>query len=129
MNDIFTSIVMYSFLAFPPALLILKFATRKPAWWLILLLIVLFALLGWVAVFNAYVEEQLRIAELIDQGRYEELPNGWDSDGASGVFALYGGWLFTLAYFVLWLAVYALAAMTRRLFRSKQSPTGPKAAK
>jgi len=121
-NDIFASIVMYSFLAFPPALLILKFTTKKPAWWIIVLLIVLFALVGWGVVFTAYVEEQLRITELIDHGRYEELPNGWDSDGASGVFALYGGWLFPLAYFVLWLAVYTLAAMARRLFKSKQSP-------
>ena len=85
-------------------------------------MIVLFALIGWGVVLTAYVEEQARISELIHQGRYGELPKGWDSDGASGVFALFGGWLVPLAYFVLWLAVYMLAAMIRRLFTSKPSP-------
>jgi hypothetical protein len=118
-NDIFVSIAIYSFLAFPPALLILKFITKKPGWWLIVLLIVLFVLLGWGLVFTAFVEEQARISELIDQERYEELPEGWDSDGASGVFALFGGWLVPLAYFVLWLVIYTLAAMVRRLFTSR----------
>lgn len=122
MNDIFVSIAIYSFLAFPPALLILKFIAKKPGWWLIVLLIVLFVLLGWGLVFAAFVEEQARISELIDQERYEELPEGWDSDGASGVFALFGGWLVPLAYFVLWLVIYTLAAMVRRLFTSRQPP-------
>jgi len=121
-NDIIVSIAIYSFLAFPPALLILKFITKKPGWWLIALLIVLFVLLGWGLVFTAYVAEQDHISELIDQKRYEELPEGWDSDGASGLFALFGGWLVPLAYFALWLVVYTLAAIIRRLFTSKQSP-------
>jgi len=121
-NDIFVSIAIYSFLAFPPALLILKFIIKKPGWWLIVLLIVLFVLLGWGLVFTAFVEEQTRISELIDQERYEELPEGWDSDGASGVFALFAGWVVPLVYFMLWLVIYTLAAMVRGLFTSSQSP-------
>ncbi|MTW20795.1 hypothetical protein [Allochromatium palmeri] len=122
MNDIFASIAIYSFLAFPPAILILKFITKKPGWWLIFLLMVLFVILGWGLVFTAFIEEQARIGELIDQERYEELPDGWDSDGASGVFALFGGWLVPLAYFVLWLVIYTPAAMVRSLFTSRQPP-------
>ena len=112
------SIVICSLLAFPPALLILKFITKKPSWWLIVLLIALFTLLGWGLIITAYVGEQARISELIDQKRYEELPEGWDSDGGSGLFAVFGGWLVPLAYFALWLPVYTLAAMIRRLFTS-----------
>ena len=122
MNDIIASISLYSFLAFPPALLILKFITKRPRWWLVVFLLVLFVLLGWGLVFNAYVEEQEHINELIDQKRYEELPEGWDSDGASGLFALFGGWLVPLAYFVLWLAVYTVATIIKGLFASKQPP-------
>ena len=85
-----------------------------------MVLFVLFVLLGWGLVFNAYVDEQEHINELIDQKRYEELPEGWDSDGASGLFALFGGWLVPLAYFAVWLAVYTVATIIRRLFISKQ---------
>lgn len=86
MNDITGSIVIYSFLAFPPTLLIFRFIAKKPTWWIILLLALLFVLVGWFLIIGAYLEEQARIRELIDQGRDEELPEGWDSDGASGVF-------------------------------------------
>ena len=122
MNDIIASIAIFSFVVFPPALLILKFIAKKPGWWIIALLIVLFALLGWGVIFTAFVEEQNRISELIDQERYEELPEGWDSDGASGVFALFAGWVVPLAYFMLWLMIYTLAAMVRGLFTSRQPP-------
>ena len=122
MNDVIISILIYSFLLFPPALLTIKFITRKPRWWLIVLLVILFALLSWGLVITAYVGEQARISELIDQKRYEELPKGWDSDGASGLFAVFGGWLIPLAYFASWLVLYTLAALIRRLFTSKQAP-------
>ena len=104
MNDIIASVAVYSLLTLPPALLILKFTTKKPGWWLIVLLVAIFVLVGWGLVFSAFVEEQARISEIIDQERYEELPEGWGSDGASGVFALFGGWLVPLAYFVLLLS-------------------------
>ena len=122
MDDIITSIAIYSLLALPPALLIFRFVTKKPGWWLIALLIVLFVLTGWGLVFTAYVAEQEHISELIEQERYEELPEGWDSDGASGLFALFGGWLVPLVYFVLWLVIYTLAAMVRCFFPLKQKP-------
>jgi len=122
LNDVIASTVIYSFLAFPPALLTFKFIKKRPRWWLIVLLVILFAVLGWGLVIAAYVGEQARISELIDQKRYEELPEGWDSDGASGLFAVFGGWLFPLAYFVLWLVPYTLAATIRRLITSNQAP-------
>lgn len=93
--------------------------TQKPAWWLILLLIVI---LGWSVVIVVYMEEQMHISELIDQGRNNELPEGWDSDGASGLFAVFGGWLVALAYLLPWLAIYILASITRRLFRPRNEP-------
>ncbi len=122
MNDIIASVAVYSLLTLPPALLILKFTTKKPGWWLIVLLVAIFVLVGWGLVFSAFVEEQARISEIIDQERYEELPEGWGSDGASGVFALFGGWLVPLAYFVLWLVIYTLASVVRRLFTARQPP-------
>jgi hypothetical protein len=109
-------LVFYVFLAFTPALLAIKFITRKPAWWLVVLLIVL---LGWSIVIGGYIAEQSHISELIKQGRHDELPKGWDSDGASGLFSFLGGWLFALAYLIPWLAIYALAALIRKSFRSK----------
>ena len=117
MNDLIAAAAIFSFLAFPPVLLSIKFRTRKPAWWLVALLTVMFILIVWSAVFFAYVGEQERISELLDQKRYDELPEGWDSDGASGIFAVFGGWLVPLAYFLLWLFPYALAVMMRRIFR------------
>ena len=122
MNDIIASIAIFSFVVFPPALLILKFITKKPGWWITTLLIVLFALLGWGLVFTAFVEEQNRISELIHQERYDELLEGWDSDGASGVFALFAGWVVPLAYFMLWLVIYTMASMVRGFFTSRQPP-------
>jgi hypothetical protein len=114
-----TFIVIFSFLAFPPILLAFKFLKKKPAWWLMVLLMVLFVFLGWGLLLSAYIEEQTHINELLDQGRHEELPKGWDSDGASGVFAMLGGWLIPLAYLIFWLAVYALAAIVRGVFKPK----------
>lgn len=116
MSDIFYSLVLYSFLAFPPILLIMKLVTRKPSGRFLVLLVVLYALLGWSLIFIAHVEEQSHIYELLDQGRYEELPSGWDSDGGKGVMALFLGWIFPLVYFMAWLVVYAVAAIIRSLF-------------
>ncbi|MCB1772495.1 MAG: hypothetical protein KDI88_02680 [Gammaproteobacteria bacterium] len=120
MHDFLISLVIYSFLLFPPILLIFRFTTRKPPWRVINLLVLLFSLLGWSLVFYAYAEEQTRTQELLEQQRYDELPHGWDSDGASGVFALFLGWLVPLAYFMLWLTVYALAATIRKVFGSNR---------
>jgi hypothetical protein len=52
----------------------------------------------------------------------KQLPEGWDSDGASGVFVLFGGWLFSLVYFAPWLAIYALATGIRRLVKRVRAP-------
>ena len=104
------------FLAFTPTLLVIKFITRKPAWWLILLLTVL---LGWGLVIGVYIVEQNHISELIDQGRNDELPQGWDSDGASGLFAVFGGWIVALVYLLSWLVFYSLATIVRRLFKPR----------
>jgi uncharacterized membrane protein YhaH (DUF805 family) len=101
--------------------LAIKFTTRRPAWWVIVLLI---ALLGWCLVILGYISEQDRISELINQGRNDELPEGWDSDGASGLFAFFFGWLFALVYLLPWLAVYALAATVRKLWGSKAKKEG-----
>ncbi len=106
--------VLYLFLALAPVVLIVRFVTHKPAWWLVVLL-TLFP--GWGLIVMGYFEEQDRIGELVDLGRYDELPEGWDSDGASGLFAVFGGWFFALAYLAPWLGVYALAAIVRRIVR------------
>ncbi len=122
MSDVIAAAGIFAFLAFPPVLLGIKFTKRKPAWWLIVLLTLIFILIVWSAVFLAYAGEQERISELLDQGRYDELPEGWDSDGASGIFAVFGGWIIPFGYFLFWLFPYALAAITRRLFRGKSTP-------
>ena len=92
----------------------MKFITRKPAWWVIVLLIVL---IDWILIIGGYITEQDRISNLIAQGRDDELPEGWDSDGASGLFAFFGGWLFALAYLLPWLVVYTLATFIKNLFK------------
>lgn len=110
------SIFIFLLLVFPPALLIVKFIKNKPAWWLIVLLILIFSILVWFIIAYGYISEQDEISRLIEQGRYEELPEGWDSDGASGLFALGLGWLPPLAYFMICLVIYALSASVRKLF-------------
>lgn len=84
MNDAMASLCIILFLAFPPALLVLKFTTNRLVWWIILVVILL---LGWGLLFGTYTFSQLNIEDLIAQKK--ELPDGWDSDGASGLFALY----------------------------------------
>ena len=71
-----------------------------------------------------YFSGQDEISRLIEQGRDEELPEGWDSDGASGLFALGLGWLPPLAYFIVCLGIYAIAASMRKLFAAKFKKRG-----
>jgi hypothetical protein len=119
MNDALASLCFFSFFAMAPALLIVKLTTSRPAWRLILIMIIV---LGWGLVVGTYIFSQLGISDLIAQGKEEELPEGWDSDGASGLTAIFGGWLLSLAYFAPWLVIYFLAAMTRRFFKSGHAP-------
>lgn len=117
-------ILIFLFLAFPPALLILRFVTKRPAWWIVALLAVLFVLAGWVSVVGAFVADQVHIGELIDQGRDDELPDGWDSDGGRGVFAVFFGFIFPLVYLFFWFALYGLAAFIRMPFRLRKRNIG-----
>ncbi len=100
------------FLALSPVILLIKFWCGRPRWWLVILLI---TILGWFFWLSAFVFYQLHISDLIAQGA--ELPDGWDSDGAAGVFALLFGWLISIIYFLPWFAVYGLADTTRRFIR------------
>lgn len=117
MNDAIASLCLFSFLALAPVLLIVKFTTNRPPWWLILRMIFV---VGWGLAIGTYIFNQLGINDLIAQDK--ELPEGWDSDGASGLFVMFGGWLFSLAYFAPWLAIYALAAIIRRLSKLRHAP-------
>ena len=119
MSDITDSMVFFLFLTFPPALLFFRFIARKPAWWIVLLLALLFVVAGWVSIVGTFVADQVHIGELIDQGRDDELPEGWDSDGARGVFAVFFGFLFPLVYLLFWFALYGLAALIGMPFRLK----------
>jgi len=74
------------------------------------------AVLGWLFWFGTFMFYQLNISDLIAQGA--ELPEGWDSDGAAGVFALFLGWLISLIYFMPWLAIYLFSAVVRRWVRN-----------
>ena len=120
MYDVLGSICIFSFLVLTPALLVVKFTTNKPPWWLILIVIIV---LGWGLVVGAYLFYHLDIMDLISQGREDQLPEDWSNDGASGVFAVFGGWFFSLVYFVPWLAIYILATIIRRLSRSSSAPS------
>jgi uncharacterized membrane protein (DUF485 family) len=117
MNDGMASLCIILFLALPPALLVLKVTTNRTGWGISLGVILL---LGWGLLFGTYTFRQLNIEDLIAQNK--ELPDGWDSDGASGLFALYFGWLLSLAYFTLWLATYFFATLIRRLLRLRHAP-------
>lgn len=117
MNVILYNLFFFLFLLLPPALLAIRLARGRPEWWL---MVVLIAVLGWLSWFGAFAFYQQHIAELIEQGA--ELPEGWDSDGAAGVFALYMGWLISLLYFLPWLALYLLAGLARRGMRKLSQP-------
>ena len=119
MNDILVSLCFFSFFALTPILLVIKFVTNRPAWWLIIITIVVF---GWGLVVGTYVTYHLGINDLIAQGKDEELPEGWDSDGASGLFAIFGGWFFSIVYMAPWLVIYVIAAGIRRLVQPNHAP-------
>ena len=106
MYDTLASVCFFMFLLFSPGLLLLRFLISRPAWWLIVVAIVM---VGWGLVIGTYLFNQLHISDLIDQGRDHELPPGWDSDGAAGLFAFFGGWLISLVYFLFWLSLYGIA--------------------
>jgi len=117
MNDAMASFCIILFLVLAPALLIIKFTAYKPAWWLILVIILF---LGWGLVVGTYFFNQMSISDLIAQNK--ELPEGWDRDGASGLFAVFFGWLLSLVYFLLWLVIYMFATLVRRFFNFAQAP-------
>jgi len=117
MNDAIASLCLFSILALAPVLLIVKFITNRPPWWLILIIIIV---VGWGLAISTYIFYHLGINDLIAQGK--ELPEGWDSDGASGLFVMFGGLFFSLVYLAPWLAIYALAAIIRRLLKLRNAP-------
>ena len=116
----FGMFMLFVFSIFPPALLIVRFVARKPAWWVILISLLLFVVVGWLFIVGAFVFDQLHISELIQQGRGDELPEGWDADGARGVFAVFLGWLLPLVYCLVWLVLYAVAALVRMPLQAKK---------
>lgn len=69
--------------------------------------------LGWLFWLGQFMFYQLSVYDLMEQGA--ELPEGWDSDGAAGVFALYFGWAFSLIYFLPWFVIYVLTSVIRQL--------------
>ena len=85
MNDIIATTSLYSFLAFPPALLILKFITKKPRWWLVVLFLVLFVV--WLGLESRQFEgvgddvEPLVQSQWLRQYHHrqlkDEVKNGW----------------------------------------------------
>ncbi len=68
--------------------------------------------LGWILVFGTFMFYQAHLGDLITHN--EELPDGWDSDGASGVAAMLFGWLISLIYTLPWLAIYAFIFSIKR---------------
>lgn len=78
--------------------------------------------LGWGLIIGTYIFNQLGINDLIAQVRDDELPEGWDSDGASGLFVMFGGWFLSLSYFAPWFAIYLLATIATRLFKPGSEP-------
>jgi len=99
-----------------PVLLGIRFHANKPSWWIILLMI---TGLGWLFISGSFVFYVQHIEDLVTQN--DELPAGWDNDGASGMLALFFGWLLSLVYSLPWLVVYALASLIRKRPRKPSS--------
>jgi uncharacterized membrane protein YhaH (DUF805 family) len=112
-NEVLHWLCLGLFLLLPPLLLIRKFRKNRPEWWLILAMTLG---LGWLFLFASYSFLHLHISDLIEQNK--SLPDGWDSDGASGLVTVYFGWLLSLIYFLPWLALYLFAAAIRRYLRN-----------
>ena len=110
------------YMAFPPLLLAAKFLKKKPSWWALVGVALGYALVGWALILYGYIDQQTEIGELIREGKDEELPPGWDSDGAAGVFALFLGWLVPMANLLFWAAVYGLATALRLALAAKETP-------
>ena len=116
MNEMLHLSCMGLFLVLVPSFLFMKFKKQKPNWWIISLVILG---LGWLLVFGTFTFYQAHIGDLIAHS--EELPDGWDSDGASGIAALLFGWLISLIYALPWLVIYALAAGIRQWRQKAQA--------
>lgn len=117
MNDVLLGFCLLLFIILPPALLMVRFIYGKPSWWLLVIVVVLFGWLSWFGVFMFY---QLGISEMIMRG--EEPPDGWDSDGAAGLFAIFSGWLMAITYFIPWLVLYLFIAAIKSMMSSRKAP-------
>jgi len=118
MNGMLHQLCLGLFLVLPPTLLVIKLQKKKPAWWIVLTMIMG---LGWLFVSGSFVFYQEHIGDLIAQK--QELPVGWDSDGAAGVAALFLGWLISLIYTLPWLVVYVFIVGIRRWCQNPQAPS------
>ena len=76
--------------------------------------------LGWLFILASFAFYHEHIGDLIAQN--QELPEGWDGDGASGAAALFFGWLISLIYTLPWLVMYVLIAAIRRWGQNNRSP-------
>tara|TARA_Y100000588_G_scaffold280870_1_gene297881 strand:- start:640 stop:993 length:354 start_codon:yes stop_codon:yes gene_type:complete len=109
MNEILHLLCLGLFLTLPPILLLLRFKNQKPSWWLVFVMISAF---GWLSAFGSFMFYQAHIDDLIAQN--QELPKGWDSDGASGLAVMFFGWLISLIYSLPWLIIFMLSVGVRK---------------
>jgi len=72
----------------------------------------------WLA-FGSFMFYQAHIDDLIAQN--QELPKGWDSDGASGLAVMFFGWLISLIYSLPWLIIFMLSVGVRKWGRKLQT--------
>ena len=74
---------------------------------------------GWLSAFGSFMFYQAHIDDLIAQN--QELPKGWDSDGASGLAVMFFGWLISLIYSLPWLIIFMLSVGVRKWGRKLQT--------
>ena len=105
------------FAGLPPWLLARRFARGRPAWLLIVLVILLLGWASWVGIVSLHFEV-LGDRMSAMKNPPPELVDESASDGGPKTVALLFGWAFALAYAAAWYLVYLLALFSRRMART-----------
>lgn len=108
----------------PPLLLLLSNLKKPllPTWASCLL----FCLIGWGLILWATMlrfDYLYEYANFVPKEQQKEVWDEWSADGGPKMMALFGGWLYSLVYFVLWWGILRILKMVKNKLHNTISPS------
>ena len=108
----------------PPLFLLLRNYNKSPlpTW----ASCVLFCLIGWGLILWATMlrfDYLYEYASFVPKEQQKEVWDEWAADGGPKIMALFGGWIYSLVYFVLWWGILRILKMVKNKFYNTISPS------